>query len=187
MVERPTLLTSRLCLRPFRLSDAAEVQQLAGDFEVARQVEIIPHPYPDGVAEAWIQTHADAFANRTGVIVALTRLSDNQLLGSMGLHLSREHATAELGYWIGRPFWGHGYATEAAQTLVEFGFQTLQLHRIYGRCFAGNPGSARVLSKVGMQFEGCQRQHLVRFGVRHDLNLYGLLRTEWESLPKSSS
>jgi len=182
MTERPTLLTPRLCLRPFRLMDAAEVRRQAGNFEVAKHVgSAVPHPYPEGAAEAWIGTHADRFDQGVEVALAITRLSDHQLVGSIGLYIAKEESVAELGYWVGQEFRGQGYATEAGAALIAYGFESPGLFRIYARAHPDNPGSCRVLLKLGMVPEGVLRGHSVRLGTRHDMAFFGLLATEWQA------
>lgn len=182
MTELPTLLTTRLTLRPFRLMDAPEVRRMAGNVLVARHVgDSVPHPYPEGAAEAWISTHAETFAKGTEVALAMVRLSDQVLVGSIGLYVAPAQGTAELGYWVGEEFWAQGFASEAAHAVVAYGFETLNLHRIFARAHSDNPGSCRVLERIGMTLEGTQRGHSVRLGVRHDLCLYGLLATEWRA------
>jgi [ribosomal protein S5]-alanine N-acetyltransferase len=181
MPTLPTLTTQRLILRPFSLDDADAVQALAGAYEVALNTSSIPHPYPDGGAALWIGTHQAQFEQGQGVHLAITRQRGEQLIGAMGLGLSLEHRRAELGYWIGVPFWGQGYATEAARAVVDYAFRQLDLLRITSTHFARNPASGRVMQKLGMTREGCLRQHIVRWGEPQDLVLYGILRGEWES------
>jgi RimJ/RimL family protein N-acetyltransferase len=88
----PTLHTQRLILRPFRPQDAAAVQRMAGHPDIASTTANIPHPYADGVAEAWIATHADRFARDESAILAITLASTGELMGSIGLEIRREHA-----------------------------------------------------------------------------------------------
>jgi [ribosomal protein S5]-alanine N-acetyltransferase len=102
------------------------------------------------------------------------------LYGGVGLRIEREHSRAELGYWIGLPYWGKGYATEAAKALVQYGFEILGLHRIFACHFARNSASARVLQKVGMRHEGSQRAHIVKWGEFIDLEIYGMLASDAE-------
>lgn len=102
---QPSLETTRLRLRPFTPPDAADVQRLAGDPAVAATTLTIPHPYPDGAAEAWIATHAPGWVSGRKVVYAVTA-SDERLLGALGLTLTPAHASAELGYWIGADAWG---------------------------------------------------------------------------------
>lgn len=175
----PTLATARLTLRGFTRADARDVQRLAGAREIADTTLLIPHPYPDGAAESWISTHADAWAQRRAVSFAIISRDEGTLLGAIGLGLEPEHATAELGYWIAHPAWGRGYATEAARAVVDFGFRELQLNRVHARFFARNPASGRVLAKVGFRSEGTSPQAVRRFGRFEDVVFCGLLRRDW--------
>lgn len=181
MAGQPSLQTERLVLRPFRMSDAPEVQRLAGDREVASTTLMIPHPYTDGMAEDWIATHAEQFAAGLHAVFAVVRKADQQLLGAIGLSIKSEHARAEMGYWIGRPYWNQGYATEAAAALVRYGFEALGLNRVFAQHMDRNPASGRVMQKIGMQYEGRLRQHVQKWGVFEDVTLYSILRGD---LPK---
>jgi [ribosomal protein S5]-alanine N-acetyltransferase len=178
MTELPSLKTARLLLRPFRLTDADDVQRLAGDRDIASTTASIPHPYDDGIAEQWIATHQRHFAQGTWLDLAITLDPAGALVGAIGLRFEPEHDRAELGYWIGKPYWGRGYATEAARALVQYGFETLGLHRIYARHFTRNPASGNVLQKIGMTHEGHRRQHEKKWGIYEDEELYGMLRDE---------
>ena len=174
----PTLLTERLVLRPFSPDDAADVQLLAGEREIAATAVRMPHPYEDGMAEAWIASHGGAWNEGVSAAIAIASAADGSLVGSTGFDFALEHAKAELGYWIGKPYWGHGYATEAAREVVRWGFEDLGLFRIYAHCVKGNRPSSRVLEKAGLIYEGCQRQDFVRWGQRLDIELYGALCTD---------
>jgi len=184
MSQLPTLETKRLLLRPFTLADAKEVQRLAGDRAIADTTLNIPHPYGDGMAEEWISKHQETFDQGKGVTFAITRKPDGALLGAISLSdISKGHQ-AELGYWVGKPSWGQGYCTEAANAVFRYGFSELGLIRIYAIRFARNLASGRVLQKLGMRHEGCQRQHIVKWGKFEDLELYGILKHEWEDIAK---
>jgi RimJ/RimL family protein N-acetyltransferase len=173
---QPSLQTERLLLRPFRLDDAPEVQRLAGDREVASTTLLIPHPYKDGMAEAWIATHEEQFAEGLQAVFAIVRKADQRLLGAIGLSIKSEHARAELGYWIGRPYWNQGYATEAAAAVVRYGFEALGLNRVFAQHMVRNPASGRVMQKIGMQHEGRLRQHVQKWDQFEDVEIYSLLR-----------
>ncbi|MEK7239824.1 MAG: GNAT family N-acetyltransferase [Gemmatimonadota bacterium] len=177
MRQLPTLKTGRLVLRPFLLSDAATVLRLAGDRAVADTTLSIPHPYVDGMAEQWIATHEGAWTRHEMATLAITE-AEAGLIGAISLRIELAHRRAELGYWIGVPYWGLGYATEAARAMVAFGFEKLSLHRIYAHHFTRNPASGRVMSKVGMRLEGTLRQHFFRWDRPEDVAAWGLLRTE---------
>jgi RimJ/RimL family protein N-acetyltransferase len=178
MRELPRIKATRLLLRPFTLADAKEVQRLAGDRDIAATTAAIPHPYDDGVAEQWIAMHQQRFEEGTWLNLAITRDPDGALVGALGLRLELEHDRAELGYWIGKPYWGQGYATEAARALVEYGFERLGLHRIYAYHFSSNPASGKVLQKIGMRHEGHRRQHDKKWGRYEDEELYGMLKDD---------
>jgi len=182
MKQRPILRTARLTLRPFELNDAPAVKELAGAYEVALNTLMIPHPYPDGKAEEWIGMHQDDFDNDRVVHFAI---DDGQLVGAMGLILKLEQNMAEIGYWIGVPFWNRGYASEAAAEVVRYGFEERGLNRIFAAHFARNPNSGRVLRKIGMQCEGTLRQHERKWDVYQDVVHYGILRDEWLSSRRS--
>jgi [ribosomal protein S5]-alanine N-acetyltransferase len=174
----PRLTTARLVLRPLSLSDAADVQRLAGDRAIAETTATIPHPYPDGAAEAWIATHPDRFARGESVVFAITRAEDGVLLGAIGLEIKAEMQRAELGYWIGKPYWNNGYCTEAAQAVVRFAFEVLHLRRVFANHFGRNAASGRVMQKAGMRHEGTLRQHTVKWGTIDDMEVFGVLRDE---------
>lgn len=176
---QPSLGTPRLLLRPFTLADAPEVKRMAGRKEIAANALNIPHPYESGMAEDWIRTHADAFKEGTQVNFAVTDRQKSHLLGAIGLVLDSEHRKADLGYWIGMKYWGNGYCTEAAEAILYYGFNQLNLHRIHANHLARNPASGRVMQKTGMQYEGYQREHVQKMGRFEDLVLYGILKPDY--------
>lgn len=175
------LTTTRLLLRPFQLSDANDVQRLAGDFEIADTTLFIPHPYINGVAEEWITTHEQNFKIGKEFIFAITLHNTKELIGSIGLTVNREHKKAELGYWIGKPFWNKGYATEAAEAMLKFGFEDLGLERIHANYFARNTASGKVMEKLGMQHEGTLRKDIKKWGKFEDIKIFGILKSEYQS------
>lgn len=180
--ELPLIGTPRLVLRPFDLTDAPLVQRLAGAKEVANATALIPHPYPDGVAEQWIATHAAEWTAHRGLSLAVTLKPTGELIGAIGLTFAEAHARAELGYWIGLPFWRHGFATEAASALTDFGFRAIGLNRVQAHHYASNPASGRVLLKVGMRREGTSPKMMLKNGRYEDVVFYGVLRRDWPGL-----
>jgi RimJ/RimL family protein N-acetyltransferase len=178
-VKPPVLETERLRLRPFAPSDAPEVQRLAGAREIADTTKRIPHPYRDGVAEAWIATHAALHEANRALTLAIERRGA-ALLGAIDLRLEEENSNAEIGYWIRVDEWGRGYATEAARAVIDHGFAALGLHRIWAGHFERNPASGRVLEKLGMAREGVLRAHVRKWGRFENLVVRAILRPEWE-------
>lgn len=180
MTGQPVLATDRLLLRPFTLADAPEVQRLAGDYEVASRALDIPYPYPDGAAEVWIATLAPGFEQGVHVVYAATRAGEPGLVGAVGLvEIDHTHGRAELGFWVAKSCWGRGYATEAARAMIEYGFSTLGLHRIYATHFSRNTASGRVMEKCGMVHEAHLREHARKWRVFEDIEVWGILSADW--------
>jgi RimJ/RimL family protein N-acetyltransferase len=175
----PTLRTARLLLGTFVPEDAPELQRLAGAREVADTTVSIPHPYDLDHALAWIgQQRREAVRGRA-TNFAIRLLPDGPLIGCAGLRdIDPEHLQAELGFWIGREWWGKAYAREAAAAVVRFGFDSLGLNRIYAHHMARNPAAGKVLSASGMRQEGLLRQRVRKWGVYEDVVLYGIIRDD---------
>jgi RimJ/RimL family protein N-acetyltransferase len=169
--------TSRLLLRRLAPSDASVVQQLAGAREVAENTLHIPHPYPEGAAAAWIARQAELCDGGKALILAI--VAEGVFVGAIGLHDVGDHDRSELGYWIGVPYWGRGYATEAGVALLRHGFEERGMNRIYATHYSRNPASGRVLQKIGMRHEGTMPQHIRKWGEYVDVECYGLLRADW--------
>lgn len=178
MTKQPVLSSARLVLRPLSTADASTVHKLVAHPEIASTTLNIPHPYEAGMAEGWIATHEPAWRRGEIATFAITEPSDG-LVGAIGLTIELKHQRAEAGYWIGLPFWGKGYATEALLTIIAFGFGQLNLNRIHASHFTRNPASGRVMIKAGMQFEGCLRQHVIKWGQFEDIASYSILRSEY--------
>ena len=179
--ERPVLETARLMLRPYTLADAGRARLMCNDWDIASTTLAIPHPYPDGAAEQWISTHAESFRQGTEVVLAVTLKPEGQAIGSMGLSINKNHERGELGYMIARDQWGQGYCTEAARTMLGYGFSVLGLNRIQAMHFPRNPASGRVMQKLGMTREGLLRQYVCNRGTYEDLMLYSIIRQESEA------
>ena len=174
--KAPLLDMPRVALRRFQTDDAADVQRLAGAFEVADTTLQIPHPYPDGAAEAWIATHETSFESGTGATFAIILKTSGELVGAISLMSIEAGHQAELGYWIGVPYWGRGLCSEAAQAVVDYAFTELGLARLHASHFSRNPASGRVLEKLGFRHEGTRRGHVRKWGTLEDLEIYGLIR-----------
>jgi len=179
-LKQDVLNTDRLTLRPFEAGDAPDVQRLAGNWKIADTTLNVPHPYEDGMAEEWISTLDSFFDAGERAVFAVIRTVDQQLVGAISLRINRFFDRAELGYWIGEPYWGWGYCTEAAKLIVRYGFEELALNRIHACFLERNPSSGKVLLKIGMSAEGVARQHVKKHEKFEDLILYGMVRDEWE-------
>lgn len=176
------IATERLLLRVFSLRDTPRVANLVDDRDIADTTLSIPHPYEEDMAREWIATHAGALKKNEGVNLAVVLREPDELIGAIGLRLETGHARAEMGYWIGKPYWGQGYGTEAARAVLAYGFDELKLNRIYAHCLVRNPPSARILRKIGMSPEGTLRQHVRKWNVFEDIDQFGILREEYEAM-----
>ncbi|MFC4427103.1 GNAT family N-acetyltransferase [Deinococcus navajonensis] len=174
----PEMTTSRLCLRPFVETDAGIVTTLLSTPEVAEGMLSIPFPYPADLARSWILSRPGAAEEGRAFSWAITHLDTAQLLGGVTLSPAPGQFRAELGYWLGVPFWRQGYASETVPAVLKFGFDLLNLHRIQATVFPGNPASARVLEKAGFCREGLLRGYARKGGTFHDLILYARLRCD---------
>lgn len=176
-----TLLTERLLLRVPRLEDAPRVQRYAGEYDIAATTSNIPHPYPDGAAEAWIERVREAAQARRDFAFAITFKEDDLLIGAISIHPNFDHKRAEIGYWLGKPFWSQGITSEAAARIVRFGFEDLGLYRIQATYFVDNIASRRVMEKSGMTFEGVLRGYVHKWDTPRDLGMCAILRYEWDA------
>jgi ribosomal-protein-alanine N-acetyltransferase len=179
MAKRPTIETERLILRPFTLDDAPELQRLINDRDIAATTLSIPHPYEDDMAEEWIGRHQERFDKGEGVSFAISHRKEGFFIGGISLGINKEHENAEMGYWVGKPYWNNGYCTEAARAVVRYGFEVLGLNRIQARHMTRNPASGRVMQKTSMKHEGCLRKHIKKWGKFEDIESYGILRGEY--------
>ncbi|MGH9888420.1 MAG: GNAT family N-acetyltransferase, partial [bacterium] len=182
---QPTIETERLVLRPYTRADGPEVFRLAGSRAIADTTLSIPHPYPKGGAEMWIDTHPAAWEAGAGATFAVVERESGRLIGTVGIVIAPEHSRGEIGYWIDADRWNRGYCTEAASAVVTFAFDGLQLHRVEARHLTRNAASGRVMQKLGMRLEGVHRQALKKWDQFEDVAVYGLLAPDRSSASRS--
>ncbi len=168
-----------LILRPFREADIPAIVRLLADPAIAETTLNVPYPYDEAKARDWLESQQRERDAGTGFTFAITRREDERLVGAIDIRPRPRHQKAEIGYWIGKPYWGRGYATEAARAIIRYGFETLGLNRIYATHFTENPASGRVMQKAGMQFEGVLRQDVRKGDGFRDHAVYGILREDW--------
>jgi RimJ/RimL family protein N-acetyltransferase len=138
--------TKRLILRELDTGDARPISALAGDWDVARMTARIPFPYSEPLAHHWMR------GIEPGEYVRGVEL-DGTLIGAVG-YMPQADGSAEIGYWIGKPWWGRGFATEAARALVRYCFGTARIDRLTCCHFVDNPASKRVIDKLGFRLIG---------------------------------
>ena len=181
MIPMPILETKRLFLRRPEFTDAADVQDYLQERQIAANTLHIPFPYPHGEAEAWVARTHVAYDAGEACSFAIVHKDEDRIIGAVALRLDLEHLRGELGYWIGKPYWNQGYASEAAQRLISYGFDVLGLNRIHATYFANNPASERVMQKIGMRYEGLMRQYYLKWGEFRDTGLYAITRSDYEA------
>ncbi len=160
------LCTERLELRPLIVLDAARVQSLAGNWTVSQTLDVVPYPYPDGLAEVWIQETRDKIKADEDYALAIVKAGEG-LIGVISVNYRQNRNEGILGYWLGEPYWGQGYTTEAAAAMIEFAAEKMVLDRILARVFLGNQASENVLRKIGFVKTGEEdRTYPHRGGVR---------------------
>lgn len=140
------LQSQRLILRPPRPTDIQSMTTWLNDYDVAKMTARVPYPYSEDDAEAFL-----AQSRSNDYVFVIERKADQVFIGSAGLHRSQPY---ELGYWLGKPFWGFGFATEATRCLMKYAFDNLSQEVVHAGWFYDNPASGRVLSKLGARHTG---------------------------------
>jgi ribosomal-protein-alanine N-acetyltransferase len=175
------ITTERLLLRPFTPEDAEAVRAVACAFEIADMTLSVPHPYSIEDAHKFMALVQDWYKTGTKFPMAVTLRANLALIGCVGLDRHDPNNRAELGYWIGVPHWGKGYATEASAAMLRWGFESLNFNKIIAHHFGRNPASGRVLEKIGMRREGLFRRHTKKWNGYEDIVAYGILLEELEA------
>ncbi len=177
--EAVELRTERLLLRPFRPADVDDVLAYAVDEEFGRYlINILTLPYTRSDAEQFLAGTAPSPTDRNADFAVVFA---EHVIGGVDLTIDPDQRIAELGYAIAREHWGKGFAPEAARALIDWGFQTYDIVKVFASADAENTPSNRVMEKLSMQREAYLRQHRHFRGRQVDEVLYGLLRTEWLS------
>jgi RimJ/RimL family protein N-acetyltransferase len=176
------LTTDRLLLREWTTADFEDVHAYASDPEVVRHVSFGPNSEAETTAFLEMAIAAVQRVPRIDFTLAIASRYDDRVIGGIGLAL-KSATSAELGYVFRRDAWGRGYATEAARALVEFGFRQAGLHRIFALCFPPNTAYARVMEKLGIQYEGTLREAIFAHGVHWNARCFAVLSPEWPAAP----
>lgn len=174
------LTTERLILREFNENDCQDVLAYQSDPKYLRYYAWTGRTAEE--VQSFVQELIDKQKEqpRTKYQLAVTLRANRELIGNCGIRMDAPKAhQADIGYELAPAHWGHGYATEAMNALVEFGFRQLGVHRIWAWCIAENIGSVRVLEKLGMRLEGRLRENEYFKGRWWDTLLFGLLEGEW--------
>lgn len=173
--------TKRLVLREFDKGDFLSVHSYASDPEVSKYQPWGPNSEADtkSFLEESIKSQLDN--PRYSYEIAVVRKEDKKLIGACSIYVSSpKNREGWIGYCYNQEYWGNGYASEAAEAIIEFGFKYLKLHRIFATCDPNNIGSAKVLEKTGMNKEGRLREHKYQKGQWRDSFLYSILEQEYK-------
>ncbi|MEC1375230.1 GNAT family N-acetyltransferase [Heyndrickxia oleronia] len=167
--------TERLNIQPFKKEDAYKIKELAND-EVLSNILGLPYPYKLEHAQEWILTQTDVIAAGSEYPLKIVHKQWNEIIGTVTLRIDKKNNKGELGYWIGTDYWGNGFATECVSN---FGFNELNLNKIYASVLSKNKASKKVLEKSGLQKEGTLKQNRFLLNKYEDVDLYGLLKVEY--------
>jgi 8-oxo-dGTP diphosphatase len=181
--DRFRLETDRLTLRRPTAADAPAIEALAGEWDVARHTANIPHPYPPGGAVAWLDTLSD----EAEVVWAIERREDGTFLGCIGLRPDPDAKRGVPGYWIGKPHWGRGYATEALRAVVAYAFETRRFDRLDIAASLANPASQRVQEKLGFAVTGRAMEPAPARGGTMEVETRSLARKDWEAARRAAN
>lgn len=173
--EKLMITTERLVLRLFQTSDAGTVAKHCNNYNIYKSTMYLPFPYSLDDALSWMEHHYDNFMEDLSYEFAVTDKETGELYGAIGLSNNKHFNQGEIAYWIGEKYWGKGYATEAAQSIVKFAFEEKKLHKVFARYFSSNPASGKVMEKIGMKQEGILKDHIIKDGKYEDLVYYGLI------------
>ncbi len=181
MNEFPTISTERLILSRPTLEDMDDfVLQINSTEDFSKNLFNIPFPYLKENFEQWLPICDEGIEKGTSYRFAIREKEAGKLIGLIGLHIDKTHHKAELGYWLGKDFWGKGYLTETVKAVLKFGFEELNLNKIYATHFLYNPASEKVMKKAGMQFESLQKQEYFHDGRFLDVNRYSILKDDFK-------
>lgn len=182
--ELPILETDRLILRKMTMEDAEDLFAYGSNEEAAKYVTWDVHKTIED-SRNFIDFVLSQYENKKVAPWAIESKENGRMIGTIDfVWWQPRHNSAEIGYVIAPEYWGKGIATEAASAIIAFGFEKMDLVRIQAKCFVGNLGSARVMEKAGMSFEGINRKAMYIKGKHHDLKTYSILKEEFGLLQK---
>ena len=170
--------TDRLLLRAPIAADAEPIAALMENWNVASWLVRVPFPYRIEHAAAWVERSIQERAAGVGWPYLIVRRDNNVLMGCMDISIESDARIGTLGYWLGEPFWGSGYATEAAKAVIGFAFDILKLSEVNASALPDNERSMRVLKKAGMTHVGREVEDTVERG-RVDVEAFALQRKFW--------
>ena len=167
-------------IRNWSLQDKPAIVKYANNRNIWLNLrDNFPHPYTESDADTYLESVADQYPETDFAIA-----TPDEVIGGISLKLKEDvsRKSAELGYWLGEPFWGQGIATAAVGAIVEYGFSHFDIVRIWAEVFEWNPASIRVLEKAGFQLEGRLRKSVYKDGKIIDKYIYAIVKAPGESM-----
>jgi len=173
--------TQRLTLRRFRRRDVSTLPPLLNDWDVARWLARTPYPYTTKDARDWIGISRSVWRRSTGYSLAVTKTSSGDLIGGVGV----SQQSGEIGYWIGQPYWGRGFGTEAVREVLRLGFEVMDLPDLWANVLPDNKASRNLLEKLGFEERGT-RPYAFR-SLEKTTIYYTLPRWQWQANQSNGS
>lgn len=177
--EVGSLDSERLRLRALSERDIPRIVVLASDRQVAEGTLRIPHPYEESHAREFVERGRRSSPSAPELVFGIEERETDLLIGGCGVRIDPLHRNGEIGYWLGRAYWGRGLVSEAVGELIRWCFEDGGLDKLVALTFSWNVASARVLEKASFRREGALREHLIKWGRRQDVEQWGLLASEW--------
>lgn len=167
-------------LRRVRKADAESIAKYAQNRAISKYT-FIPHPYTEIEASAYIKICHGQYRQKKYHNLGIELSETGEIIGMIGLvNYSAKYRNAEIGYWLGKPFWGKGLASESLELMLKYCFKTMKLHRVYAHVMHPNIGSAKLLIKAGFKPEGIARQQIKKRGKWMDMHWFGILSDEYK-------
>lgn len=175
----PVLETKRLILRKLSIEDVEDLYSYSCNQEIYQYVAWEPHNTKSDTVK-FIEFALSQYENYKVIPWGIENKENRKLIGTIDFSSWQpKHHIAEIGYMLSQDYWGKGIATEAANAVIQFGFNHMDLVRIQAKCFVDNKSSARVMEKTGMTFEGIIRKGILVKGKHQDLKMYSILKDEF--------
>ena len=182
MKNFPEINTDRLLLRKIRYKDISSLIKYCNNKKISDQIINIPYPYGEADAIYRMNFVLQGFKNKERYIFAITFKDNDKLIGEIGLHLDKTNESAQFGYWIAESFWGKGIATEATAAILKFGFESLNLNKIYATHYPDNKASGKVMLNNKMIKEAEMKEHYKINDSYRDVFQYRLTKKEYKDL-----
>jgi RimJ/RimL family protein N-acetyltransferase len=168
--------TKKFTLRPFRMDDVQSVQKHVNDKAIIRNLSNLPFPYKLKDAKDWLKRKAKQYRQKDPDEIVFAIEINGEAVGSIGIHKIVRGHKAEIGYWLGRAYWGGGIMTDAVNEVVKYGFKNLKLRRVNGIVYSFNKGSMRVLEKNGFKFEGVAKKDVKKDNKFIDAHIFAKVK-----------